>query len=190
MKITESELSKSLNVSRAVVREAIVILVQEGLLEKVTNRYTKVAEYTQRDIRDIFDLRSVLEIGGARYCIQQPEIVKKLQEREHVMVEINAYPPIDKLALVYADMNIHTLIIQEAGNQRLLEAWNRILSPLLRLIYSYVLRCTEESSLGSISYDHSDIIQAFAKRDWDEVSRVLMSHTELMRDILLNSSVR
>lgn len=184
-KITESELSTALNVSRTVVREAITTLVQEGLIVKATNRYTKVAEYTQRDIQEIFDLRGALEIAGARACLRQHDIVDRLTEKEENMRQLNCQPHIDRLAFVYADMDFHTLIIKASENRRLLDAWNKILSPLLRLIYSYVLNCTKESPLGNIGYNHQKIIQAFNSRDFDVVSKALLDHVALMQDILL-----
>lgn len=186
-KITESELSQTLNVSRTVVREAITILVQEGLVDKAPNRYTKVASYTPKDIQEIFDLRGALEMAGARVCIDQDDIVERLVRREQKMLEINRQQQIDRLAFVYADMEFHTLIVSAADNSRLLDAWNKILSPLLRLVYGYVRTCTEESPLGVVTYDHGKIIRAFASRDYDLAARTLLEHTVIMRNILLQT---
>jgi len=184
-KITESELSNALNVSRTVVREAIAALVQEGLLVKATNRYTKVTECTRRDIEEIFDLRGALEVTAARACLRREDIVTKLVEKDQAMALLNSQPQVSQLAVVYADIGFHTLIIEASGNSRLLDAWNKILSPLLRLIYRYVLSCTSESPLGNVTYDHQAIIRAFDTRDFDTVSKALIGHITLMRDILL-----
>ena len=185
-RVTESDLSAKLGVSRAVVREAIVMLVREGLMVKAHNRFTKVVTYTKRDIQELYDMRVGLELTGARICIGKPTIAEELVKREQRMLMLSSEPEIDRLAFVYADMGFHTHIVASSGNNRLIDAWSTILSPCLVMLYRYVLNCSKNSPLGRLSYDHSKIIRAFAAHDYEAASMELMEHINVMKLILLN----
>lgn len=189
-RVTESDLSAKLGVSRAVIREAVMMLVREGLMVKAHNRFTKVVTYTNHDIQEIYDMRVGLELTGARICIEKPNIANELAEKEHRMLMLSSVEGIDRLAFVYADMGFHTHIIEASGNNRLIEAWSTILSPCLVMLYRYTLSCGEGSPLGRLSYDHSKIIRAFASHNYETVSMELMEHINVMKLILLNDLPR
>lgn len=65
-KLTESMLSKDLNVSRTPVREALSRLEIEGLVEAVPNKAVVVAGITSKDIEDIYEIRISIEGLAAR----------------------------------------------------------------------------------------------------------------------------
>ncbi|MGI6586176.1 MAG: GntR family transcriptional regulator [Lutisporaceae bacterium] len=185
-KITESDLSTTLGVSRTVVREAIMMLVNEGLIVKAHNRYTKVASYTKRDIQEIYDMRGALELTAARICINKETVAEELLEKEQQMLMLATKAEIDRLAFVYADMDFHSCIVKSSENSRLMDAWSKILGPCLVLLYRYTLNCSKRSPLGNLYYDHSKIIRAFAAHDYESVYTALMDHIDVMKNILIN----
>src|SRR5581483_1738798 len=65
------KLAKALGISRTPVREALVILEAEGLVEATTNRGATVRSYNHRELDDIFRLRAVLEGYGARRAAER-----------------------------------------------------------------------------------------------------------------------
>ena len=184
-KIVESDISSTLNVSRTVVREAIMKLVQEGLIVKEHNRYSKVVSFTKEDIIEIYDMRAGLELTAARVCINQNDIAEKLHDKEKLMLKLSGAAEIDRLAYIYADMDFHTCIIQSSENSRLIDAWSKLLSPCLVLLYRYTLSCSKTSPLGKLSYDHSNIIRAFVSKDYQIVYDEIMEHIEIMKKVLL-----
>lgn len=60
-RIQEVELAREFNVSRARVREALGMLEQRGLIERIPNRGAIVTRLEPREIFEIFDVREVLE---------------------------------------------------------------------------------------------------------------------------------
>ena len=185
-KIVESEISSTLGVSRTVVREAIMKLVQEGLIVKEHNRYSKVSSYTKKDIVEIYDMRAGLELTAARICVGKTNIAEKLHDKEKLMLRLSGEKEIDRLAYVYADMDFHNCIIQSSGNSRLIDAWSKTSGPCLVLLYRYALSCSKQSPLGKLTYDHSNIIRSFASKDYNLVYNNLMEHIDTMKNILLN----
>jgi len=60
-RLTEERLARDLGISRTPVREAIRTLVADGFLTFRPNAGAFVAEWSDEDIRQIFDLRTILE---------------------------------------------------------------------------------------------------------------------------------
>ncbi|MBQ1401485.1 MAG: GntR family transcriptional regulator, partial [Firmicutes bacterium] len=70
-KLTEQRLCDEYSVSRTPVREALRQLEINGLVENIPNRGSFVVGMSERDIRDIFDLRMVNEVQAVRWAIQR-----------------------------------------------------------------------------------------------------------------------
>jgi DNA-binding GntR family transcriptional regulator len=64
--LREVALAESLGVARSTVREALGLLVAEGLAVRVPNRGTAVRELSPEEIRDVCRARVVLETAGVR----------------------------------------------------------------------------------------------------------------------------
>lgn len=62
--LREVALAESLGVARSTVREALTVLVAEGLADRVPNKGTAVHELTPEEIRDVCRARAVLETAG------------------------------------------------------------------------------------------------------------------------------
>lgn len=60
-KIVEEQLCAQLGVSRAPLREALRLLTQQGLVEHLPRRGSRVVEWSATDVRQLFALREVLE---------------------------------------------------------------------------------------------------------------------------------
>lgn len=60
-----ASLATELGVSTSPVREAMLALVDEGLLEALPNRGFRVVSFTEQDFTEIFELRMMLEVPGA-----------------------------------------------------------------------------------------------------------------------------
>jgi DNA-binding GntR family transcriptional regulator len=64
--LREVALAESLGVARSTVREALAMLVAEGLADRVPNKGTAVHELSPGEIRDVCRARAVLETAGLR----------------------------------------------------------------------------------------------------------------------------
>lgn len=64
--LREVALADSLGVARSTIREALTVLVGEGLADRVPNRGTAVRELDHEAIHDVCRARTVLEVAGVR----------------------------------------------------------------------------------------------------------------------------
>jgi DNA-binding GntR family transcriptional regulator len=177
-RITESEIAEKYGVSRVVIREAFSSLTQEGLLVKERNKYTQIVEFSQKDIKEIFDLRIAIEVAAASICVEDSiDIIDELKEKSNIIDKMrNAKKDslIDKL--VRSDLDFHEFILMKSGNQRMLDVWNSLSSQILVLLYKYIINQQEKLEDNSILHDHSDIIEAFEKKNVAVLQKVLSKH--------------
>src|SRR5262245_29951548 len=68
--LNEKSLSKSLGVSRSPLREALRSLEGRRLVERVPNVGARVVNISQQDIREIYQLREVLEGAACRIATE------------------------------------------------------------------------------------------------------------------------
>src|SRR4051795_846703 len=64
--LREQALTEAMGVSRSTIREALGMLVAEGLATREPNRGVRVTELDPDAVRDVCRARAVLEVAGAR----------------------------------------------------------------------------------------------------------------------------
>src|SRR5262245_28311191 len=65
-RLKEEELARSLGISRTPVREALVMLQAEGLIDAAPNRSAMVRTHSAEELDDLYQLRALLEAHAAR----------------------------------------------------------------------------------------------------------------------------
>lgn len=65
-RLKEEQLAKDLGISRTPVREALLLLQAEGLIQSVPNRGAIVRAYSSQELADMYELRALLESYAAR----------------------------------------------------------------------------------------------------------------------------
>jgi DNA-binding GntR family transcriptional regulator len=113
-------LAASLGVSTTPVREALLELARSGLIEPVRNRGFKVVEPTLIELRNLFDLREILELHAAAIVARKPK--KNLKGLSRLADDIaRAVRTEDVQLYLEADRCFHRLLTAEADNARLTE---------------------------------------------------------------------
>lgn len=118
-KIVEYSLAKKLNVSRAPLREALWLLAQRGLVTLRAHHGAFVTKLSDRDIREIFELRELLETHAARKvrASMSPERLGAL-ERAFEFLAAAAHRR-DIIEFTAADLEFHRTLWSLSGNRQL-----------------------------------------------------------------------
>ncbi|MFZ0739747.1 MAG: GntR family transcriptional regulator [Candidatus Acidiferrales bacterium] len=117
-KIVESTLARRLEVSRAPLREALFLLAQRGFVTIRTHRGAYVTRLSNRDIREIFEIREILEIHAAKRLRTKlvPENVTRLKAAlERLKAATDAR---DIAAFSEADFGFHKTLWELSGNHQ------------------------------------------------------------------------
>jgi len=78
-KIVEEQLCADFGISRAPLREALRLLAQQGLVEHLPRRGSRVADWSPSDILQLFALRHVLERHAIETALPLPDIDSALR---------------------------------------------------------------------------------------------------------------
>ncbi|WP_158818108.1 GntR family transcriptional regulator [Methylocapsa sp. S129] len=167
--LSESALAEQLGVSRTPVREAFLRLETERLVEVRPQRGTFVFQYGAPELRDICELREVLETGALRIALSRNrvELIERLEGETNAadaagVVEPGPYQAFDK--------SFHDALVRASANEELIEAYERI-SGRVRTI-RYRLTRSRRQIAGS-QRGHREIVNALKDgRDADAIRRL------------------
>lgn len=136
--LSEAGLAAEMGISRGPVREAMLILVQEGLLTHSPNRGFAVVNFTQEDLRETNELRLPLETTALE--LARPRVLTadlpRLSELKQEIVD--SYRTGDTLLNNRSDMAFHSFIWDLTGNGRLATTLRTLLGPFFA--YGSLLR--------------------------------------------------
>jgi len=134
-KLVEREVAELLGISRAPVRDALRELEAEGLVVSgSTGR--RVVNLTQRDVRELYQVRLVLERLAVALAAQNrsPERDAALAEKLEEMRTAVARG--DRSVHIAADVEMHVLVWQQANNRHLLKMLRSIVGPVFVFVAS------------------------------------------------------
>ena len=125
-KLSTQEISDKLGISRTPVIAAINRLVAEGLAESIPRRGTIVTQLTPKKIREMCDVRTMIESYAATKAIDnldsKPEVLEEMKSLADFFssMEIQDY---DYDGLSQLDQKFHTLLVSLADNEQLLSMY-------------------------------------------------------------------
>ncbi len=174
-------LAEQLGVSRTPVREALLQLARQGLVEPVRNRGFLVVERSLQDVRDIFEIRLLLEPAAARAAARRAnaEDVDRMQAHYHEMTAAARAGDAD--TMWKQDRAFHLAILEASGNSRLAQ----YIDALRDLIQRRGQLTTRSRQLQAIAREHGPILDAMEKRDGAGAEQAMRHHTRQTRDALL-----
>lgn len=183
-RLLEVELAEALQVSRASLREALRLLENKGLVVTSHRRGAYVIELTDRDVREIYRVRFLLEEHAIRCAAENPapELLTRLDALiDDLRAAANRK---DYFAIVDLDLEVHREICAATGNQRLLDIWGDLVAPTRALLITKY-RLFDDSEL--IAQGHQVLVDAIHQRDPDRAAHLLEKHITDTHEAVLRS---
>lgn len=121
--LVENTLAMRLGASRGPLREAMRQLVDEGLLVSVPYTGTRVVDISIQDINDIYAMRTCLEqFAFEQIWDRRGEAFKEELIRRNATLK-DAIDRADGVGAIEAELDLHGLAYEHAGNRILLNSW-------------------------------------------------------------------
>jgi DNA-binding GntR family transcriptional regulator len=173
-KVIEEQLCADLGISRAPLREALRLLAQQGLVERIPRRGSRVAEWSPTDILQLFALRHVLECHAIETALPLADLETSLQP---VRASLEAMrTATDDLDRDDAHRLFHAAVVGLAGNRQLDIALQPILLKL-QLPMAMNMRAEAHHRHAQDGIDrHQAIVTALATNDKSVVVDALRDH--------------
>ena len=172
-KISEKFLCDAMGVSRTPIRESLRILHSEGLIDLIPHRGAFVRRPPMKEIRDMFEVMSVLEGTCARLAVgrmtaQNMEKIRALHQQleEH-------YARRDHRAYLDANHEFHVLVQQLSGNPVLNDVINGLRQKIL--LYRHRQLYQPERFRQSIE-EHRALLGALESGDADRAEVLMKQH--------------
>lgn len=176
--LTEAGLSRSLQVSRTPVREALLRLQAEGVLQSTLARGFTVRPLARRDAADLYPVLANLEAFAVRAITT---VDKATADTLHTTLREleNCADPVRRWQL---DSTWHSTLVAAAGNGQLLGLVTQLRTNLSRYELTYM---REVRSRTEINRQHREILNATTSDDVHRAAELLEAHwLDSMRVIL------
>jgi DNA-binding GntR family transcriptional regulator len=177
--------TRKLGLSRTPVREAILRLEKEGFVEVHPRLGTLVSRLDLRQIREMYQVRSLLEGAAARQVagtIPAARIAALEQELRSYTLGENA----DLKAISQSGVKVHRLIVESCEN--------RVLAGMIESLHEHFRRFRSLSleipaKVLSSHQDHLAILDALKRGDGEAAERLIHTHFERAVRFLLDSVI-
>ncbi len=180
-RLKEEELARELGISRTPIREALLVLQAEGLVDATPNRGATVRAHTAQDLDDLYQLRALLEGFAAR------QAATRLSEEELAALRascerFDGLGDDDYREIVRENMDFHNTILDAAASQRLVHMARKTIE--LPLVYKSYSWYSPDQRRISAHYHHQ-ITRALAARDGERAEMIMKEHIFEARDLLV-----
>lgn len=176
--LKETSIGAELGVSRTPVREALRQLELEGLVNIIPNKGAYVNGISEKDIHDIYIIRSYLEGLCARWACEHitQEQIDELEEVVYLS-EFHAKKEHHE-QIVELDNKFHQLIYEASGS--------KILNHVLTDFHHYVQRIRKitlasDHRAANSNKEHTAILDAIRQRDGEKAEN--LAHEHIMKTI-------
>ncbi len=173
-RLFEVELCERLNVSRAPLREAILTLRTDGLVDVRPHRGAVVTTLEDDDIREVFALRQLVEPLAARAAAERNDPIGLDRMRQAFDDLRVALQRDDPLTIAVAHSELHRSIAQASGMPRLAVFVQVLCTQMLASHGTgYALH---PDATRTLVEDHEPLVAAIVAGDSDAAERLMREH--------------
>lgn len=168
--LRQEVLARDFGVSRIPVREALLQLEKEGLVEFFPYKGAVVTSLSADEIREVFEIRYILESAALEFAIQEMS-ESDYEQAENILDETDRMTDQDQW--VGMNWKFHSFLYSFAKRPRLLEMVNNLHQSIDRYIRVYLrLMNFQDSSTEA----HREMLKACHKGDVSQAKDLLRRH--------------
>lgn len=171
--LSEQDLSQRFGVSRTPVREALIKLAEENLVETYPQYGSFVSPIKLSDVFDSQFVREAIECAAIERAIErmndeQVGALKKIMERQAMLESAG-----DEEGFFLADEQLHAFILDVAGHAK---AWRVVENAKAQLDRVRFLTMRLPKKMSSVIAEHSVIVDRFIARDRAGAVEAMLTH--------------
>jgi len=169
--LSENELAATMGVSRTPVRESLILLSREGLVQV----FPKVGSFVSRvDLRKVADaqfVREAVEMSSLEDIPAEPDPAVVAELNANLALQREAAHDIEGFFLL--DEEFHHGLLRLGGHG---DAWSTVVSAKAHLDRARRLGLHEGSSLASFTEQHAEVLDAVLAGDMDQARLLMRKH--------------
>jgi DNA-binding GntR family transcriptional regulator len=174
--INEADFAREHSVSKTPIREALRQLERDGLVENVPGRGSTISHIRPQDIREVLELREIIETGAAKRAARLRENEELGRKREECRKLLQSEQARGKYVHEWGSWeDVHLCIVKALGNQMLVDLYSGLLDRIHRIRSHYGQRFTQRR-LHEILTEHAAILDAIMEGDSDGAEQSVQKH--------------
>lgn len=175
-RLVQGAIAEQMNVSRTPVREALLRLEREKILDSVDRGGFVVRTISSNDARQIYQVRQAIEGHGARLVAEGADPAGAAAQLLPLVEATELWDPSEGLKVAFQRNDaLHRGVIEATANQVLVAAfdlvWARAQSFLMYAVLVALEPLAEVPGTG-----HRDILQAIAAGDGYKAQETMIAH--------------
>jgi len=179
----EMKWAQQLGVSRTPVREALLELSNEGIIDFLPNRGVIIREITIKQVREVFEIRQIIEgyvtqALGKRLTPSDLMKLDRLIKKQEEQAARN-----DNESFIETDREFHVFLASRMDNQRL-ESILQNLRDQMHLMGIYALKNRERAE--QVLAEHIEILNALKEADARKAQKAMIRHLKNTETIIVD----
>lgn len=179
--IDEAQLAERFKMSRTPIREALVRLAGEGLIDTLPNRSTMVSNIDFLNMHTYFDAlvlmyRVTTRLAAEHHRAEDLQVIRAHQAAFAAAVEAQ-----DALAMIATNAAFHSAIAEAGRNPYFTGLFKRLLDEGRRILRLYYQSYDDRLPRRFVD-EHEAMIAVIAARDLDAADRLAKAHGEQIVD--------
>jgi len=173
--IAEKQIAEAFGVSRTPVREAVLKLADEGLIEIFPQSGTFVSRIPLGALPEAITIRRVLEEATVRYAAERATRSQVARLRACLELQREMEAKGDQNGFHHADEEFHALLAETAGYPGF---WTVIQQVKVQVDRYRRLTLPLRGRMGRVIEEHEAVVDAIAGRDPDRAVKALTAHLD------------
>jgi DNA-binding GntR family transcriptional regulator len=183
MQVNKEELESELSIGRTPVREALLRLTTEGLLNSIQGRGFFVRQVSLEDVKALFETMMILERPAVYLAAQriQPQDIVRLSEINDELESSMAQRKFLQVTLL--NSRFHRIVHEAVNNEFLTSSFSNLDLQYQRLAYLCFGKDPhandQKQYFAKVIADHVELIECLKKRDEAAAVEVITRHVHL-----------
>lgn len=183
--LTEVEVSAEIGVSRTPVREALLRLQAEHLIDIIPGKGAFIPPVTDEQVRSVMEARYLVETWSVQVCTPEgADLAARLRENIDRQRELLQEP----VEFIGCDREFHRAIVEAAGNSVLAEFYESLRDRQLRM--GVVAVVSSQDRATTVLDEHAAITEAIASGSIPAARRAVCEHLRSTFGVLLPGQVQ
>ena len=181
--LSEQDLADRIGVSRTPIREALLMLAAEDLVELVPKRGARVAPLTGREVRELMELRGLVERYAAERLVAAERV--PLEELRSLLEQQRALTGAEEThEFIAVDHQFHASLVSAVGNTLLDRHYDGLRSRQVRA--GVVAVFNQQGRQKAVLDEHEAIVDALAAGDAQAACAAIDHHLQSTLKVLLD----
>lgn len=186
-KLDEAKLEAQFSVSRTPIREALIRLASEGLVEILPNRGARVTQLDVSALPEMFEALELAQRAVSRWAAARRSDDDLAQIQAAHVEFAEAARRYDYRGMSDANLRFHMSVAAACGNRIIADNYASLLNTTLRLART-VFSTTQSAKTEHDAYfarvvaEHAQMCEAIAARDSDQADQLALDHTRLFKE--------